>query len=156
MLFEQISSDIVAAMKAKDKVRLLTLRNVKKYFIEAKTAPGSNDELTDEAAMKVLAKLAKQGRDTAQIYLSQNRADLAEEEMKQAIKDFESYFVEQILKNVQESLKDDEDSSNAQLTEFFMGQVGEQLADKIVDQSGNRLTQTLYEQMCRNYNIKNE
>ena len=77
----------------------------------------------------------------------------SEEEMKQAIKDFESYFVEQILKNVQESLKDDEDSSNAQLTEFFMGQVGEQLADQIVDQVGNRMTQTLYEQMCRNYKI---
>ena len=80
----------------------------------------------------------------------------SEEEMKQAIKDFESYFVEQILKNVRESLKDDDDSSNAQLTEFFMGQVGEQLADQIVDQVGNRMTQTLYEQMCRNYNIKNE
>ena len=77
----------------------------------------------------------------------------SEEEMKQAIKDFESYFVEQILKNVQESLKDDEDSSNAQLTEYFMEQVGETIADKIVDQVGNRLTQTLYEQMCRNYNI---
>ena len=76
-----------------------------------------------------------------------------EEEMKAAIKDFESYFVEQILKNVQESLKSDDDSSNAQLTEFFMGQVGEQLADKIVDQVGERMTQTLYEQMCRNYNI---
>ena len=77
----------------------------------------------------------------------------SEEEMKQAIKDFESYFVEQILKNVQESLKSDEDSSNAQLTEFFMGQVGEKLADQIVDQVGNRMTQTLYEQMCRNYHI---
>ena len=77
----------------------------------------------------------------------------SEEEMKQAIKDFESYFVEQILKNVQESLKSDEDSSNAQLTEFFMGQVGEQLADQIVDQVGNRMTQTLYEHMCRNYHI---
>lgn len=77
----------------------------------------------------------------------------SEEEMKQAIKDFESYFVEQILKNVQESLKDDEDSSNAQLTEYFMGQVNETLADKIVEQTGSRLTQTLYEQMCRNYNI---
>ena len=76
-----------------------------------------------------------------------------EEEMKAAIKDFESYFVEQILKNVQESLKSDDDSSNAQLTEFFMGQVGEQLADKIVDQVGERMTQTLYEQMCRNYKI---
>ena len=95
MLFEQISSDIVAAMKAKDKVRLLALRNVKKYFIEAKTAPGSNDELTDEAAMKVLAKLAKQGRDTAQIYLSQNRADLAEEEMKQ-VRVIEEYLPKQM------------------------------------------------------------
>ena len=95
MLFEQISSDIVAAMKAKEKVRLLALRNVKKYFIEAKTAPGSNDELTDEAAMKVLAKLAKQGRDTAQIYLSQNRADLAEEEMKQ-VRVIEEYLPKQM------------------------------------------------------------
>ena len=95
MLFEQISSDIVAAMKAKDKVRLLALRNVKKYFIEAKTAPGSNDELTDEAAMKVLAKLTKQGRDTAQIYLSQNRADLAEEEMKQ-VRVIEEYLPKQM------------------------------------------------------------
>ena len=77
----------------------------------------------------------------------------SEEEMKQAIKDFESYFVEQILKNVQESLKDDDDSSNAQLTEFFMEQVGQKVAEQIVDQVGNRMTQTLYEQMCRNYHI---
>ena len=77
----------------------------------------------------------------------------SEEEMKQAIKDFESYFVEQILKNVRESLKDDDDSSNAQLTDFFMEQVGQDIADQMVDQTGERLTQTLYEQMCRNYNI---
>ena len=80
----------------------------------------------------------------------------SEEEMKQAIKDCEAYFVEQILKNVRESLKDDDDSSNAQLTDFFMEQVGQDIADQMVDQTGNRLTQTLYEQMCRNYNIKNE
>ena len=77
----------------------------------------------------------------------------SEEEMKQAIKDFESYFVEQILKNVKESLKSDEDSTNSQLTDFFMEQVGQDLADQIVDQAGSRITQTLYEQMCRNYNI---
>jgi uncharacterized protein YqeY len=82
-LFDQISQDIVAAMKAKDKGRLMALRNVKKLFIEAKTAPGANDELTDEAAMKILAKLSKQGRDTAELYVSQNRPDLAEEEMIQ-------------------------------------------------------------------------
>ena len=81
MLFDQISTDIMAAMKAKDKVRTQALRNIKKDFIEAKTAPGNNGELTDEAAMKILAKLAKQGRDTAQLYTEQNRPDLAEGEL---------------------------------------------------------------------------
>lgn len=81
MLFEQISADIMAAMKAKDKVCTQALRNVKKYFIEAKTAPGNNGELTDEAALKILAKLAKQGRDTAQLYTEQGRPELAENEL---------------------------------------------------------------------------
>ena len=64
-LFEQISNDIKEAMKAKDKVRLETLRNVKKCFLEAKTAPGANDTLTDEAALKIMQKLVKQGKDSA-------------------------------------------------------------------------------------------
>lgn len=83
-LFEKVSKDIVAAMKAKDKVRLEALRNIKKYVIEAKTQPGANDTLTDEAALKILSKLAKQGRDTAALYVSQNREDLAAEEAAQA------------------------------------------------------------------------
>ena len=41
-LFDQISNDIIAAMKAKEKERLSALRNIKKIFIEAKTAPGAN------------------------------------------------------------------------------------------------------------------
>lgn len=81
MLFDQISADIMVAMKAKDKVRTQALRNVKKYFIEAKTSPGSNGDLTDEAALKIIAKLVKQGRDTAQLYIEQNRPDLAESEL---------------------------------------------------------------------------
>lgn len=83
MLFEQISKDIVVAMKAKDKVRLMALRNAKKYFLEALTAPGAGDELSDEQALKILSKLVKQGRDTAKLYEEQNRPDLAEEEMGQ-------------------------------------------------------------------------
>lgn len=83
-LFDQVSKDIVAAMKAKDKVRLEALRNIKKIFIEAKTAPGANDALDDAVALKILAKLAKQGRDTAALYHEQNRPDLAEEEEAQA------------------------------------------------------------------------
>lgn len=83
-LFDQVSKDIVAAMKAKDKVRLEALRNIKKFFIEAKTAPGANDTLDDAVALKILTKLAKQGRDTAALYHEQNRPDLAEEEEAQA------------------------------------------------------------------------
>ena len=83
-IFEKVSKDIVAAMKAKDKMRLEALRNVKKFFIEAKTAPGANDTLDDAVALKILSKLAKQGRDTAALYKEQNRPDLAEEEEAQA------------------------------------------------------------------------
>lgn len=83
-LFEQVSKDIIASMKAKDKVRLEALRNIKKYFIEAKTAPGANDTLDDATALKILAKLSKQGRDTAALYREQSRPDLAEEEEAQA------------------------------------------------------------------------
>lgn len=83
-LFEKVSSDIIAAMKAHDKVRLEALRNIKKNFIEAKTAPGANDQLSDETAMKILAKMVKQGKDTAALYREQNRPDLADEEEAQA------------------------------------------------------------------------
>lgn len=83
-IFEKVSKDIIAAMKAKDKMRLEALRNVKKFFIEAKTAPGANDTLDDATALKILSKLAKQGRDTAALYKEQNRPDLAEEEDAQA------------------------------------------------------------------------
>ncbi|MCH5182186.1 MAG: GatB/YqeY domain-containing protein [Prevotellaceae bacterium] len=94
MLFDQISKDIVSAMKAKDKVRLAALRNVKKLFIEARTAPGAGDELSDEAALRILAKLAKQGKDTAALYREQNRPDLAEEEEAQ-VAVVESYLPRQ-------------------------------------------------------------
>lgn len=95
MLFDQVSSDIVAAMKAKDKIRLMALRNIKKYFIEAKTLPGANDELTDEYAIKILAKMAKQGRDTAALYVSQSRQDLADDELAQ-VAVIEEYLPKQL------------------------------------------------------------
>ncbi|MDR1525965.1 MAG: GatB/YqeY domain-containing protein [Tannerella sp.] len=94
-LFDQISSDIKAAMLAKDKVRLEALRNVKKFFLEAKTAPGANDTLTDEAALKIIQKLVKQGKDSAQIYADQNRPDLADVELGQ-VRILEGYLPQQL------------------------------------------------------------
>ena len=93
-LFDKVSEDIKNAMKAKDKVALETLRNIKKFFIEAKTAPGANDTLTDEAALKIIQKLVKQGKDSAEIYIGQGRQDLADlpkqmtaEELEAALKE---------------------------------------------------------------------
>lgn len=94
-LFEKVSDDIKSAMKAKDKVALETLRNVKKFFLEAKTAPGANDTLTDADALKIIQKLVKQGKDSATIYIQQGRQDLADTELAQ-VKVMEKYLPEQM------------------------------------------------------------
>ena len=83
-LFDQISNDIKTAMLARDKQRLEALRGIKKEFIEAKTAKGADGELHDDVALKILAKMAKQRRESAQIYAEQNRPDLAGPELAEA------------------------------------------------------------------------
>lgn len=83
-LFEQVSEDIKNAMKAKDKVALEALRGIKKEFLEAKTAKGANDELSDETAIKILQKMVKQRKESAAIFKEQGRADLAENELAEA------------------------------------------------------------------------
>lgn len=83
-LFDTISADIKSAMLAKEKVRLETLRGIKKEFLEAKTAKGGDGTLSDDAALKILAKMSKQRRETAVIYAGQNRQDLADNELAEA------------------------------------------------------------------------
>lgn len=94
-IFDQISDDIRLAMLARDKEKLEALRNAKKVLLEAKTAKSGNEELSDDLAIKALAKLAKQGRDSAEIYKQQNRLDLYEPEMAQ-VKVLESYLPQQM------------------------------------------------------------
>lgn len=132
-LFEQVSKDIVTAMKAKDKVALEALRNIKKVFIEAKTAPGSNDELDDATAMKILQKLAKQGHDAADLYVAKNRQDLADAELAQ-VKVIESYLpqpmsVEEIEVAVKEIIAQTGASSIKEMGKV-MGVASKQLAGK--------------------------
>ena len=94
-IFDQISDDIRLAMLARDKEKLEALRNAKKVLLEAKTAKSGNEALSDDLAIKALAKLAKQGRDSAEIYKQQNRLDLYEPEMAQ-VKVLESYLPQQM------------------------------------------------------------
>jgi len=82
-LEQEISKGIMAAMKAKDTVRLTTLRNIKKYIIEAKTAGAGIAELPDADVIRIITKLSKQGSDSAALYRQQGRSDLAAEEEAQ-------------------------------------------------------------------------
>lgn len=94
-LFDTISEDIKKAMLARDKVRLEALRGVKKEFLEAKTAPGANGELSDEVATKILVKMVKQRKESAQIYSDNGRQELAETELAQAAA-IEAYLPKQL------------------------------------------------------------
>lgn len=94
-LFDRISEDIKKAMLAKDRVRLEALRGIKKEFLEAKTAKGGDGTLSDEAATKVLVKMAKQRRESAAIYQEQNRQDLADGELAE-VAVIEEYLPKQL------------------------------------------------------------
>jgi uncharacterized protein YqeY len=81
--FENINDEIKKAMLAKDKVKLEALRGIKKEFLEAKTAKDAPDELSQEMIITILQKMVKQRKDSATIYISQGRTDLAEVEVEQ-------------------------------------------------------------------------
>jgi uncharacterized protein len=94
-IFDQINEDIRAAMLARDKERLEAVRNIKKVLLEAKTAKAGAEELPDEEATKAIAKLAKQGKDSAEIYIGQKRQDLADFELAQ-VRIYETYLPKQM------------------------------------------------------------
>jgi len=83
-LFDLVNNDIKSAMMAKEKEKLEALRGIKAAFLVAKTEKGASDELPDDTAMKILQKMAKQRRETADIYIQQQRPELAEVELFQA------------------------------------------------------------------------
>lgn len=83
-LQERISADMKEAMKAKDKVRLAALRDIKSKIMLALTETGGADTLDDAAVTKILSKQLKQREDTLSIYNEQGRDDLAQEEQAQA------------------------------------------------------------------------
>lgn len=83
-LQERISADMKEAMKAKDKVRLAALRDIKSKIMLALTETAGADSLDDAAVTKILSKQLKQREDTLAIYQEQGREDLVAEEREQA------------------------------------------------------------------------
>ena len=95
LLTEKINEDIKKAMLAKEKDKLEALRAAKSAFLLAKTEKGANAELADEDALKIIQKLVKQRKDSAEIYKEQNRPDLYDKEVAE-IKFLEEYLPEQM------------------------------------------------------------
>ncbi|MBP5318213.1 MAG: GatB/YqeY domain-containing protein [Paludibacteraceae bacterium] len=83
-LIDQITEDIKKAMLAKDKVRLDTLRGIKKELLEAKTAKGADGSVSEDAGLKIMQKMVKQRKESAEIYQGMGRQDMAESELQQA------------------------------------------------------------------------
>ncbi|MFI3239405.1 MAG: GatB/YqeY domain-containing protein [Bacteroidales bacterium] len=132
-LFDTISGDIKGAMLAKDRVKLETLRGIKKEFLEAKTAKGSDGELTDDTATKILVKLVKQRRESAKIYAEQNRPELAENELAEAAV-IEEYLPKQMsaaeLEAALKAIIEQVGATSAKEMGKVMGVASKQLAGK--------------------------
>lgn len=79
----RLNDDLKSAMKSKDTLRLSVIRLVKKYVQELETSVGHNGEATDVEIMKIINKLVKQGKDSAEQYKSAGRMELYDEEMRQ-------------------------------------------------------------------------
>lgn len=83
-LVEIINEDLKTAMKNKEKDKLEALRAIKTAFLLAKTAEGASGEITEEDEIKIIQKLVKQRKDSAEQYETQNRKDLADKELFEA------------------------------------------------------------------------
>ena len=83
-LEKQIQADMVAAMKEKDAVRLASVRAIKAAILLAKTAEGGNGEVSDQDIVKIIQKLVKQRKESAQQYTDAGRPELADNELAEA------------------------------------------------------------------------
>ena len=97
-LTNKISNSIKNAMKSKDSISLESLRAIKSSLLLAKTQKGASNDLSESEEIKILQKLVKQRKESAEIYKSQNRNDLAETELRQA-KIIEKFLPDQLELN---------------------------------------------------------
>ena len=83
-LEKQIQADMASAMKAKEAVRLASLRAIKAAILLAKTSEGASGEITDQDIVKLIQKLVKQRKESAEQYSAAGRPELAENELAEA------------------------------------------------------------------------
>ena len=146
---KRIQADMVAAMKAKDAVKLASLRAVKAAILLAKTAEGGNGEITDQDIVKIIQKLVKQRKESAQQYNDAGRPELAENELAE-VAAMEGYLPKQLS----------EDEVRAELEKIMaevgatqpsdMGKVMGVATKRLAGLAEGRLISTLVKEMLSN------
>ena len=123
-LKDRIGEDIKSAMKAKDKIRLETVRSIKKVILEKEVAlrPKGQDSLTEEQEIEVLAQQAKQRRDSIEQYRNGGREDLAQKEA-QELAIIETYLPKQLSEEEVNSIIDEIITSVGATTAKDLGKV---------------------------------
>ena len=131
-LTDQINNDLKEAMKAKDTVRLTALRAIKSQLLLAATEKGAG-ESPDEAGIKMLQKLVKQRKESAELYKTQGREDLADAELSEAAI-IEKYLPKQLsedeLRPILEAIIAKVGASGPQDMGKVMGAASQELAGK--------------------------
>jgi uncharacterized protein YqeY len=132
-LSDQINEDIKSAMLAKEKDKLEALRAIKSALLLMKSQEGRKSEISEEEDVKLLQKLVKQRKETADIYLSQHREDLADVELFQASV-IENYLPAQIseeeLKGIIASIISETGATSVKDMGKVMGLASARLAGK--------------------------
>lgn len=141
-----INSDIKQAMLAKDSKKLQALRAVKAAILLAKTDKRASGDLSEDVEMKILQRLVKQRKESAEVYNSQNRDDLAEEELFQATV-IENYLPEQMseagVRDIVHKIIDETGASGMRDMGKVMGMATRQLAGK----ADNRLISSIVKEI---------
>lgn len=132
-LEKQVMDKMKVAMKAKDSVALSSLRSIKSEILKAKTSGDFSGEMTEAEELKLIQKLVKQRKDSAQLYKEQNREDLAEEELNE-VKILEDFLPKQmseeaIAKEVKKIIEQTGASSMKDMGKV-MGMASKQMAGK--------------------------
>lgn len=140
-LTEQINSDLKEAMKAKDKVKLESLRAIKSALLLAATEKGATDS-SEDAEMKLLQKLVKQRKDAANIFIEQDRNDLAEPELAQ-VAIIEKYLPTQMSEDEVKAIVDSIVAETGASSMADMGKVMGMANQKMAGKADGKVIATL-------------
>jgi hypothetical protein len=141
-----INSDIKAAMLAKDKKKLEALRAVKAAILLAKTEKAADGELKDEVEIKILQRLVKQRRDSGELYKSQGRADLAEDEFSQ-LTYIEKYLPQQMDEGAVRNVIAEIISSSGAASMKDMGKVMGMATKQLAGKADNKLIASIVKEL---------